>query len=125
MTENSEIVKKYPWINRTFFEKILKKKNADNETITVHNYSVKDALGKGENYASHMLRATMTYSIEPTDSLITDQLIIKVGLCDESMQSLMDEFFVFHREFIVYRDIMLNAEALLKSIGDNTQLGAR
>jgi hypothetical protein len=125
MTDNSEFTKKYSWIDRTFFENILKKKLASEKTITVHNHSIKEALGKGENYSSHMLRAFVTYSIEPTDSLVTDQFIIKVGLCDEGMQNLMDEFFAFHREFIVYRDIMWNVEAMLQSVGDNTQLGAR
>jgi Ecdysteroid kinase-like family len=116
------LTQKYKWINHSFFDRILKKKHSTNDSIMVLGYTIDEALGKGENYSSHMLRTSVRYLY--SGEFRTDQLIVKASLCDDTMQSMVDEFFVFERELTAYRDVLPRAEKLLRSIGDSTQLAA-
>uniref|UniRef100_A0A336KL31 CSON009900 protein n=1 Tax=Culicoides sonorensis TaxID=179676 RepID=A0A336KL31_CULSO len=112
--KNNEIFK------HEFFENVLRKQHCD-QSITVTNITLEAALGKGENYASDIIRAKIQFKagLENTRSA---QYIVKAGMADTSMQDMLEEYDVFHREIVVYDKILPVVESLLLSIKDKTKL---
>lgn len=115
----------YPWITNEFFERILRRDQQD-ETIIVHGYTLKAALGKGENYLSQMLRTTVEYTKANATVKSTIGLIIKAVLSDPNMASLTTELDVFRKEIRIYQEVIPAVERLLRSIGDDqTRISAK
>lgn len=115
----------YPWISNAFFEQILRREHQDN-SIVVKDYTLKAALGKGENYISQMLRVRVNYSsiIDPFVDHIS--LIVKAAVINNAeMSAIAAELDVFRKEIIVYQQIIPNVEKLLRSIGDYSRLSAK
>lgn len=115
----------YPWISNAFFERILRREHQDN-TIVVKNYSVKPALGKGENYASQMLRVRIEFTSINNPKVEVISLIVKAALIDNvEMAALTTEIGVFRKEIMVFQQIIPEVEKLLRSIGDFSRLSAK
>lgn len=51
---------KYPYITKEYLEDVLRKDQCES-SIRVKDFSVKLALGKGENYSSDILRVKVNY----------------------------------------------------------------
>lgn len=115
----------YPWISNAFFERILRREHEDN-TIVVKDYTLKSALGKGENYASEMLRVRVNYSSLNDPSIDHISLIVKAVMTGNAADAaLAAELQVFHKEIITFQQVIPEVEKLLRSIGDHSRLSAK
>lgn len=115
----------YPWISKEFFERILRREYND-DSIIVKDYTLNAALGKGENYASQMLRVCVKYSSIKDPSVDQISLIIKAAITNNvEMASLSSELGLFRKEIIAFQQIIPEVEKLLRSIGDYSSLAAK
>lgn len=115
----------YPWITNAFFERILRADQQD-DSITVTGYTLKAALGKGENYASQMLRSRVDYTKSLSNTEVHSiSFIIKAVLANAEMAALTTELGVFRKEIIAFQQVIPAVEKLLRSIGDYSKLSAK
>lgn len=116
----------YPWISKEFFERIIRRDQID-DTIVVAGYTIKAALGQGENYASQMLRVRVEYSrgekIPATEHL---SLIIKATLTNNAkLEEMVSDLGAFKKEIIAFQKLIPEVERRLRAIGDETRLAAK
>lgn len=123
MEEVSDIEAIYPWLTTKLFTRIVQKVVPDN-IIYVQKYTVKAALAKGENFGSQMLRATVTYTTDVTDSPSDIRFIIKAALSDANLRAVIDESQVFQKEIVNFEYILPEVYRLLESVDDHTKLSA-
>lgn len=116
--------KQHKFLTKEFFENILQKHHSD-VSIQVTGIKVEAALGKGENYASDIIRAQVEYKTGLSGDHRMQQYIVKASLADSNMQDMLEEYDVFHREIVVYDKILPYVESLLLSINDKTKLAPR
>lgn len=116
--------KQHKYLNTEFFEKILQKHHSD-VSIKVTHIKLEAALGKGENYASDIIRAQIRYMTGLNQDGKMQQYIVKASLADSDMQDMLEEYDVFHREIVVYEKILPVVESLLLSINVKTKLAPR
>lgn len=124
-SEHDQFVTNYPWISNEFFENILRREHQDS-SIVVKDYILKPAIGKGENYASQMLRVRVNFSSVNNPTVDNISLIVKAALISNvDMAAMTAEIGVFRKEIIAFQKIIPEVEKLLRSIGDNSRLSAR
>lgn len=113
---------KYPWINRSLFEKLIRQDYSSNDDITVEKYSLAPALKKGENYLSQMIRATVDYKLNES---VANKMnfVIKAQILDAPESMRQNE--IFSREISAFKYVIPRAEELLKGIGDQTKFSAK
>lgn len=58
--ESKSILEKYPYLTKEYLEGILRSDQCES-SITVKDFEVVPALGKGENYSSDILRVKVNY----------------------------------------------------------------
>lgn len=111
----------YRWLNEALFEKILQRERA-NGKIRVINFTVKSALGKGENYTSQMLRVRVNYR----DGLGTKSaaFIVKATLTN-GVHDVVAELGLFEKEIENYEKVLPAVAELLRSVGDKTVLSGK
>lgn len=115
----------YPWISNSFFERILRREHKDN-SIVVKNYTLKAALGNGENFASQMLRVRVNYSSIRDPSVDQISLIVKAVITSNAgMAAIAAELNVFHKEIVAFQRIIPEVEKLLRSVGDYSRLSPK
>lgn len=125
MSWNDNFEAIYPWISNEFFEKILRREHHDS-SIVVRDYTLKAALGKGENYASRMMRVRVNYSSINDPSVDHISLIVKAAITDNAeLAAMTEEMGVFRKEIIAFQQIIPEVEKLLRSIGDYSRLSAK
>lgn len=112
----------YPWIDKSLFEKLIRKDYKNNETIIVEQFSLEPALNKGENFLSQMIRARVDYKI---DNSVKNQMsfVIKAQLVNAPESIRQNE--LFSKEIAVFENIIPLAEELLRRIGDKTKFSAK
>lgn len=68
------------WVTAEFMEKVLKNSESD-QSIKVKDLKMKPAVGKGDNYGSDMVRASVKYSRNEAVSVTmeTISVIIKIS----------------------------------------------
>lgn len=124
-SESTEIAASYPWISNAFFERILRREHND-DSIVVKDYTLKAALGKGENFASQMLRARVNYTSIKDPSADHISLIVKAAVTNNvKMAALHSELGLFRKEIIAFKQIIPEVEKLLRSIGDYSRVSAK
>lgn len=124
-SEHDQFVTNYPWISNEFFENILRREHQDS-SIVVKDYILKPAIGKGENYASQMLRVRVNFSSVNNPTVDNISLIVKAALISNvDMAAMTAEIGVFRKEIIAFQKIIPEVEKLLRSIGDYSRLSAR
>lgn len=112
----------YPWINKIWFEKLIRQDYKNNEIVKVEKYSLVPALKKGENYLSQMIRAKVDYKIN-NNAAKHINFVIKAQLINAPESMRQNE--LFSREIAVFECVIPRAEQLLKRIGDNTKFSAK
>lgn len=121
--EESEIAATYPWLTIELFTRIVQKA-FPHHAVSVQKYTVKAALGKGENFTSQMLRATVTYTIDSADSPRDIRFIVKAPLSDANIRAALDEMELFQKEIVNFEYILPEVYRLLESVGDDTKFSA-
>lgn len=113
-----------PWISKCLFEKLLRM-DFPNDDIVIHNYLLKAALGKGENYMSQMIRATVEYSTNGSSKEIN--FILKTAISGEGLDDKMvtERRELFSKEIAVYNEVLPIVDKLLQEIGIKTKLHGR
>ncbi|XP_039429594.1 uncharacterized protein LOC120413009 [Culex pipiens pallens] len=118
--ESKSILENYPYLTKEYLEGILRSDQCEG-SITVKDFEVVPALGKGENYSSDILRVKVNY-VTGSSNHRTQSYIVKSSLASEGMAEMLEEYDVFHREIGVYKNVMPKVEQLLASIGYTKKL---
>lgn len=118
---NNDFHINYPWINKSLFEKLIRKQH-ENDEITVEHFSLAPALMKGENYASQMIRAEVKYVI---DKNVMEKINFVIKAQIINAPECFGQNDLFSREIAVFQNVIPRAEALLKKIGDDTKFSAK
>lgn len=135
MSEN--ILNSFKWINEDFIIENVKK-CVNVEKITLNSFCCKNALLKGENFGSFMIRITADYTCDNDITKNTVGFIIKTSFSseqdkafkekvttmdDEEITTIMDN--LFNTEIDVYSIFIPKLEKLLASCGKNVVLTPR
>ncbi|XP_058063031.1 uncharacterized protein LOC131212951 [Anopheles bellator] len=109
------------WMDRAFFEKVLRHSERDS-TLAVTGCRIVPGTKPGDHFASIIFRAIVTHNKSPAEvSLIVKTLPFEDGL----KKDLLDDGYVFETETLMYTEIVPAMHKLLRSVGDQTVLGAR
>lgn len=124
----------HPIFTDRYFENLLRLDRSDS-TICVQSVLSKPAVAQGENYASQLIRVTVSYtagSIDITTTTDNNQLplnvanfIVKSGTSNIAIKELMDDLDVFKKEIVCYTKLLPEAGRLLQSIGDDAKLAPK
>lgn len=116
----------YPWITKTFFQQILDKEfSTFGKATTVKDYNLKHALSIGENYASLMIRAIVTYRINDSECDENMNFVIKVPVPIKELREIFDEMKLFEKEIIMYEQVLPAVEQLLSAVCENVKLAPK
>lgn len=117
----SSLASFYTWITNEFFQKILQKDH-NSKYVVVTSFELHEAIGKGQNYGSDLLRATVHFSV---DGAAAEQikLIVKTAIStNPAMAVRFAEMGLFRKEITAYDRLLPEVEKRLRSIGDNSKL---
>lgn len=117
MDERSQIPK---FLTVEYLEKILSK---DHPGIKVKSFTAAPPVAAGNNYASLILRVTAECVLDGVK--LKKSIILKTVVVNEDSAKLIEEFGAHTNEMNNYHRILPRLQALLDSIGDHEQLGAR
>lgn len=114
------------WLNGPFFDKVIKSYTNDNEA-KVLDYSIKAGSKAGENFASAMYRAEITFkkSFCQSDWQSMSVIIKTIPVEDSMEKQLTDNSPLFNTEMRMYGKTLVDVMAILKASGDNTKLFPR
>lgn len=110
------------WLNNKFFEDFLKESSED-KYLKVVNSNLEIATNKGDNYASVMFRAKITF--EEFNKECNKNVIVKVMPYSEISSQVMIKNKLYPRESLVYTEILKETNNLLSSIDDFTKISPR
>lgn len=109
---DSQELPKLPWLDRNFVAAILRHK--EGQEVSVQQLRVVKAVGKGENYASLLLRVGVDFTVEGTDHKPrTTSLIVKCFPLGELTQVFIRESGIFERELKMYTSTLPAIHAIL------------
>lgn len=126
-TIECDFIKTYSWLNAQLFKRILCREY-ENDAISITSFSVNAALGKGENYASQMLRAKVLYNTGGLEDHADQEIsfVIKAAIIPwTEANAWVGELGMFRKEIFAFQRLIPEAEKLLRSIGDGTRLAAK
>lgn len=112
----------FDWLNNQFFEDYLKESYHD-ENLKVLNLNLSIATKPGDNYASVMFRAEITY--ETNKKKLNKNVIVKVMPSGEIQSKVMNKNKLYQREGLVYTQVIEKTKRLLSSIDDFTNFSPR
>lgn len=108
------------WINKELFEEIFAKNYNSDKILDV----IADATGgKGENYASQMFKAKITYESEGV--VKSKNIMVKSMSLDETANQMLVMMNVFPKEKEIYHNVIPKMEELLKEAGEDVQFGPK
>lgn len=116
-----ELISLYPWITIDFLQNVLQKATKSNSKL--QGFLLKNAVAKGENYASQMIRCTLRFKEDSQHSEQTLDIIIKAMISDEFVKNVVGE--VFSNEVKVFQTILPVVETILQREFDQHQISAR
>ncbi|XP_035890993.1 uncharacterized protein LOC118502651 [Anopheles stephensi] len=109
------------WMNRSFFEKVLRHAERDS-SLVVQDFRIQPGTKPGDHFASVIFRAIVRHSGSGGEvSLIVKTLPAEDGL----KKDILKDGYVFETETLMYTTIVPAMHRLLQSVGDQTVLGAR
>lgn len=120
------ILKTYPWLTRAFLAKKVQNYEGG-RLITLKTFEVSNAIPKGENFLSNIIRIKVKYYLDAVDSIEKElSFILKAPLQnDEFDRGSSDDFNFFIREIYTYAHIITRVENLLCSAGIHGKLAPR
>lgn len=105
-----------PWLTKDFLLENFKKWDPRSDVV-IQSFDVKDALKKGENFGSEMIRITVNYSIK--EKLFQTKFILKLTLTTGKTAEIIKEKDLFGKEIDIYTNILPQVDSLMKSIGEH------
>lgn len=117
---HEQLVASYPWITADFLQNILRK---EIDACTVSSFHLKNALGKAENFASHMISTLIVFRRDTDTHEECIELLIKASLSNAIEAQFVDS--VFCKEVKVYQEIVPAVEQLLREHNDQCQISAK
>uniref|UniRef100_A0AAG5CU62 CHK kinase-like domain-containing protein n=1 Tax=Anopheles atroparvus TaxID=41427 RepID=A0AAG5CU62_ANOAO len=109
------------WMDRAFFEKVLRHAERDG-TLTVRDFRIVPGTKPGDHFASVIFRAIVRHDRSDDEvSLIVKTLPAEDGL----KKDILKDGYVFETETLMYNEIVPAMHRLLESVGDHTVLGAK
>lgn len=109
------------WMDRAFFEKVLRHAQRDS-TLQVQDFRIVPGTKPGDHFASVIFRAIVRHDRSADEvSLIVKTLPTEDGL----KKDILKDGYVFETETLMYNEIVPAMHRLLESVGDHTVLGAR
>lgn len=121
MAFNKDEMNAPSWMNRSFFEKVLRHAER-NSALTVDEFRILPGTKPGDHFASVIFRAIVRHSGSADEvSLIVKTLPSEEGL----KKDILKDGYVFETETLMYTVIVPAMQRLLQSVGDHTVLGAR
>lgn len=119
--EPSSLASFYPWITNEFFQKILQK-DRNPKHVVVTSFQLNEAIGKGQNYGSDLIRATVHFAVDGAAAEKVT-LIVKTAISSNpAMAARFAELGLFRKEISAYDRLLPEVEKRLRSIGDNSKL---
>ncbi|XP_055610208.1 uncharacterized protein LOC129757106 [Uranotaenia lowii] len=122
MAVNKDELHAPSWMTEAFFEKVLRQSEAD-QTITVASCKMVPGTKPGDHFASIIFRATVEYRSHGKDRTVS--LIVKTMPVEEGMKKDMLSGTLFETETIMFGTVLPEMHRVLRSVGDNTELGPR
>lgn len=111
------------WMDSAFFEKVLKQSEND-PGLVVSESKIIPGTKPGDHFASIIFRVTVAYTSRGQDHEVS--LIIKTIPEQEGLKrDLLKDGEIFETETIMYQTVIPEMIQLLRSVGDNTELGPR
>lgn len=111
----------FVWLNESTFEAILRR-SCKNDKLQVISLNIQEALPRGENNSSQMLRVTVRYN--DGSSEVVESFIVK-GMVILFDPSIIAEMKLFEKEIRIYTQVIPAITKLLQSIGDDSALSAK
>ena len=114
-----DLLKHYPWLTEAFIQGHIER-SVSKSAVSLKQFNVGNAVGKGENYCSNLFRISVTYVTD--DGTGADERNINFVLKAEIPSELHEnDFELFPREIFIYNRIVMAAEALL-SVGNQAKV---
>lgn len=119
--EPASLASFYPWITKEFFQKILQKdRNA--KYVVVTSFDLNEAIGKGQNYGSDLIRATVHFAVDGAAAEQITLIVKTVISTNPAMAASFAELGLFRKEIAAYDQLLPEVEKRLRSIGDHSKL---
>lgn len=120
---SNKILDACPWITENFILENLRKIESDAEVV-LKSFHVCDALGKGENFCSSLIRITANYEVNVNSNLHPSlnkkkSFILKTEIQNEEFEDISINLNLFAREIIAYEKILPRVKQILKAINDD------
>lgn len=116
------------FLNQTFFEKVIRHAEKD-ANAAVSSYDIEPAMKPGENFASAVFRASITFTSKFVRDDKTISVILKtkpvLGPEMSSYSEVIERSPFFQNEMAVYGKILPDIQALLLSAGDKDILSPK
>lgn len=112
------------WLNQIFFEKVVKTMEKDPEAI-LEEFNVTPGSNPGDNFASAVFRASITFKSKRTNGSRTISTIIKVQPKYPPELAHLLNFTLFKTEIAMYEEVLAEISGLWKSVGDTDVLCPR
>lgn len=112
------------WMNKEYFEKILRETNND-DSIEVTHLVTKPGSLAGDHYASVMFRAVLNYNTKSAKDLEKSLIIKTMPFVDGPKKEMLAGMNMFDVEIKMYKEVIPKFQKMLKDIGDETQLGGK
>lgn len=109
----SEPVESFPWMNSEYFKSILTKYEG-HDNLQLIEFSVNSGSLKGENFASAIYRAKLSYLLNQQPKEMT--FIIKTTSTTSAISEMLENMGTFDSETIVYEKILTECEKLFPDI---------
>lgn len=119
---SADILKIYPWINKTFLLNKIKNIESNNVSIEIKSFDAEYALGNGENFCSDIIRIVVKYTLNNSNAEKSIHFILKASMPNKDFDEVENSYDFFYREIEVYRRILPEVQSLLRSVGDLKKL---
>ncbi|XP_055547038.1 uncharacterized protein LOC129731230 [Wyeomyia smithii] len=111
------------WMNSAFLEKVLKQ-SENNNGLNVTECQIVPGTRPGDHFASIIFRAIVKYQSRGADHEVS--LIVKTVPDGNGLKrDLLKDGVLFDTEIVMYNSVIPEMHRLLRSVGDDTELGPR
>lgn len=112
------------WLDQIFFEKVVRAMEKDSEAI-VEEFNVTPGSNPGENFASAVFRASITFKSKLSNGSKTISTIVKVQPKYPPELAHLLNFTLFKTEIAMYEEVLAEISGLWKSVGETDVLCPR